>query len=235
MAGSRRYLPILLLVVFVCLCCEPFARAQPACKTGRFAPSWTKEAPFSRLAEVETKMKTLMLRGTTCAARLKDDPRGPDASGEWNWHGENWEESQFLLRCLWLDVFRRAKPASHDCLGDFRLGPAIADQLPSTMALVASSPEQRGMTEQQSLRAYLPKMTFSQVSETELSGKLDQGDEYEDDLFILLGSGDFDGDGYRDVVIASRNTSKGSYGELGISVLSRTTPTGVFSHRFRER
>ena len=101
------------------------------------------------------------------------------------------------------------------------------------MALIASSPEQRGMTEQKSLRAYLPRMTFSRVSETELSGKLDVGDEYEDDLFILLGYGDFDGDGYRDVVIASRNTSKGTYGELGISVLSRTTPTGVLSHRFR--
>jgi hypothetical protein len=106
--------------------------------------------------------------------------------------------------------------------------------MPSTMALVASTPQERGMSEQKSLRAYLPNMVFTLISKTELEGKLDTADSYEDDVFTWLGTGDFDGDGYRDVLIASRNTTRGSYGELGISVLSRRTPTGVLSHRFRQ-
>jgi hypothetical protein len=175
-------------------------------------------------------MRSLSFNGVTCAERLRRDARGPDADGEWNWHGESWAESQFLLSCLWLDIFRHAQPATIDCLGNFRLD---ADDLPSTLALVVSTPEQRGMSEQKSLRAYLPGMTFTRTSETELSARLDQGDKYEDDVFTLLGSGDFDGDGYRDVVIASRDSSSGTYGELGISVLSRRTPHGVLSHRFQ--
>jgi hypothetical protein len=218
-------------VVLLCVLSAHAKAGQASCRKGHFPPSWTRDAPFQRLDQIESRMRALSLNGVTCAARLQSDARGPDAGGEWNWHGESWEESQFLLRCLWIDIFRRAQPATVDCLAAFRLD---ADDLPSTLALIVSTPEQRGMSEQKSLRAYLPGMTFTRTSETELSAKLDQGDKYEDDVFTLMGTGDFDGDGYRDVVIASRDSSSGTYGELAISVLSRKTPRGVLSHRFQQ-
>jgi hypothetical protein len=155
----------------------------------------------------------------------------PDADGEWNWHGASWRSSQFVRDCIAMYLVGRAKPARHDCLAGFELSPSTARELPSTLGLIVSSVEERGMSTTKSLPVWAPDMKFSLEGSHELVGRR-QGDAYEEDHFVAIAFGDFDGDGYRDLLLSIRDISAGTYGELRMAVLSRRTSSGILSHVF---
>jgi len=71
-------------------------------------------------------------------------------------------------------------------------------------------------------------MQFS-IEGSELVGKR-AGDIFEEDLFTGIAFGDFDGDGYQDLLVAIRDLSGGTYGELRMAVLSRKNLSGMLSH-----
>jgi hypothetical protein len=171
----------------------------------------------------------------TCVAFLAVRAQGgdlaADADGEWSWHGDSWAQSQFLEHCLAIYLLSRGRPARSDCLGDFRLTPRSAQELPSTLGLVASTAEQRGMSDDRSLAAWAPGMRFEQRSATEIVGIAEGADGLvEEDHWSLLGLGDLDGDGYQDALIAIRALSGGTYGELRLAILTRRRPDGLLSH-----
>jgi hypothetical protein len=85
----------------------------------------------------------------------------PDADGEWNWHGVSWESSQFVRDCIAMYLVGRAKPARHDCLAGFEMSPTTASELPSTLGLIGSSVEERGMSMTKSLPVWAPDTKFS--------------------------------------------------------------------------
>jgi hypothetical protein len=132
---------------------------------------------------------------------------------------------------LRLYLVGRAKPARHDCLAGFELSPSTASELPSTLGLIVSSVEERGMSTTESLPIWAPDMKFSLEGSHELVGRR-QGDAYEEDHFVAIAFGDFDGDGYRDLLLSIRDISAGTYGELRMAVLSRKISSVMLSHVF---
>src|SRR5262249_13055640 len=151
------------------------------CPPGQREVEWTSELGVGAERDLHAAMRNLAEpKGSgpgapaTCeaylAARAQGEGLAPDADGEWSWHGDSWAQSQFLEHCLALYLLSRGRPARSDCLGDFRLTPRSAQQLPSTLGLVASTAEQRGMSEDSSLAAWAPGMRFEQRSPTEIVG-----------------------------------------------------------------
>jgi hypothetical protein len=154
-----------------------------------------------------------------------------DSLGEWSWHGSTWKSSQFLKDCLGMHLVSKAKPARHDCFRGFQLNSSAASVLPSTLGLIITSVEQRRMSEATSLRTWAPTMKFSIGDFGELIGKQD-GAGSQEDHFAGIAFGDFDGDGYQDLLLSIRDISAGSYGELRLAVLSRKTSSGILYHVF---
>jgi len=198
----------------------PVARSGgPDCPPGHREAEWTSELGLGAERDLHAAMRSLAEPGgpgpsapATCeaylAARAQGGGLAPDADGEWSWQGDSWAQSQFLEHCLALYLLSRGRPARSDCLGDFRLTPRSAQELPSTLGLVASTAEQRGMSEDRSVAAWAPRMRFEQRSATEIVGIAAEGDGLaEEDHWSLLGLGDLDGDGYQDALIAIRALS----------------------------
>jgi len=220
----------------------PIAWSAPDCPPGQREVEWTSELGAGAERDLHAAMRNLAEPGgsgpgapATCegylAARAQGEGLAPDADGEWSWHGDSWAQSQFLEHCLALYLLSRGRPARSDCLGDFRLTPRSAQELPSTLGLVASTAEQRGMSEDRSVAAWAPRMRFEQRSATEIVGIAAGGDGLaEEDHWSLLGLGDLDGDGYQDALIAIRALSGGTYGELRLAILTRRRPEGLLSH-----
>jgi hypothetical protein len=220
----------------------PVARSAPDCPPGQREVEWTSELGVGAERDLHAAMRSLAEPGSsgpgapaTCeaylAARAGGGGLAPDADGEWSWHGDSWAQSKFLERCLALYLLSRGRAARSDCLGDFRLTPRSAQELPSTLGLVASTAEQRGMSEDRSLAAWAPEMRFEQRSATEIVGIAAGADGLaEEDHWSLLALGDLDGDGYQDALIAIRALSGGTYGELRLAILTRRRPDGLLSH-----
>jgi FG-GAP repeat len=228
--------------------------AYEACPSGHFQVRWTSPPSTRKPDDVLDEMRKLTLAKEE-AEQLqiwkegRPDNRGPgvlscadyvlenqtalsvDSLGEWNWHGATWKSSQFLKDCLAMYLVSTAKPARYDCLAGFQLNPSAARVLPSTLGLIISSIDQRGMSEAKSLPSWAPTMKFSLENSDDLVGK-QEGDKFQEDHFTSIAFGDFDGDGYQDLLLAIRNISGGTYGELRIAVLSRKTQSGMLSHVF---
>jgi len=247
-------LDVLYVMIFLA---GPLLEARPleasACPSGDFQVQWTSaSSPRKRDALLDEMQKLILpkeeveqlgiwkngrprgnLSSTSCADYVEDSRAAlsADSDGEWNWHGATWKSSQFLRECLALYLVSKAKPARYNCLGGFQLNPSAANVLPSTLGLIISSTDQRGMSETKSLPAWAPKMKFSLEGSNELMGK-QGGDQFEEDHFAGIAFGDFDGDGYQDLLLSIRDISGGTYAELRMAVLSRKTPSGMLSHVF---
>lgn len=231
--------------------------ASSECASGNFpvrlGANWTfiKIPPKDQLREVTISTEDLsaMLRwnGETASAP-KNKPmtcqeylaRFPDSTvstsiGEWNWHAGSWEGSQFLRKCMILKLIAQARPATKSCIEHFELTPSVANDLPSTLGLIVSSEDQRGMAESKSLPAWSPRMNFTLSDENELIGRVESTSDseknmFEEDHFEIVAFGDFNRDGFQDVLLSLRNLSAGTYGELRLALLSRTTSQGLLTH-----
>jgi hypothetical protein len=224
------------------------------CTSGNFQVQWTSSPTTRKPDDVREEMRKLVLakdevqqlqtwkagkRGNgglaslSCADYVQQNQSAlsADSLGEWNWHGATWKSSQFLKDCLGMYLVSRAKPARYDCFGGFQLNLSAASVLPSTLGLIITSVEQRRMSEATSLRTWAPIMKFSIGELGELIGK-QEGAGFQEDHFAGIAFGDFDGDGYQDLLLSIQDVSAGSYGELRLAVLSRKSSSGILYHVF---
>jgi len=228
--------------------------AATECPFGNFQVQWTSSPATRKPDDLQKEMRALVLAkdevqqlqiwkegkprngapaSLSCADYVQQNQSAlsPDSLGEWNWHGATWKSSQFLKDCLGMYLVSKAKPARYDCFAGFHLDPSAASVLPSTLGLIITSVGRRGMSEAKNLRTWAPMMRFSIGESGELIGK-QEGARFQEDHFAGIAFGDFDGDGYQDLLLSIRDISAGSYGELRLGVLSRKTSSGILYHVF---
>jgi hypothetical protein len=137
-------------------------------------------------------------------------------------------ESWFIGTCDVVQLLLKAKPSRVSYVGDLKMDRTALDVLPPSIADMPDDSARLERAEKAglSLRQYLPKLKILAAAPGHL--RISEVESMYD--IEILGYGDFNGDGFEDVLL-----SQGSYATHGSMhvydtvILTRTQPTGLLS------